>query len=238
MPGITTRISAFFGNSNANLDMSRFYSAKKEFNKADKYCRRAESIIAKDLKKARNSSINCSIFKDSISKACKLYDLKERAAYTRKYLDSRLKTIIPSGIDHNKVIVKTHSSSVTGETDQATVEAVNKMQIKCMEDSLKSSEHINHLKGNLLKLCADIVNTKSVEPEQVRRVVTCMAGLKHLDPTPAIEPAVDSYTTLLAEKIDGITLKDLGNRDDFPQEQKQALIDFMPRIKNHVESSS
>lgn len=232
MPGITTRISAFFGNSNANLDMSRFYSTKNELNKADKYCRRAESIIAKDLKKARNSSINYSFFNDSISKACKLYDLKERAAYTRKYLDNRLKTIIPSGIVHNKVIVKTHSSSVTGETDQATVEA------KCMEAYLKSSENIDHLKGNLLKLCDGIVNTKSVEPEQVRRVVTCMAGLKHLDPTPAIEPAVDSYTTLLAEKIDGITLKDLGNRDDFSQEQKQALIDFMPRIKNHVESSS
>lgn len=238
MPGITTRISAFFGNSNANLDMSRFYSTKNELNKADKYCRRAESIIAKDLKKARNSSINCSIFNDSISKACKLYDLKERAAYTRKYLDNRLKTIIPSGIDHNKVIVKTHSSSVTGETDQATVEAVNKMQIMCMEASLKSSENIDHLKGNLLKLCDGIVNTESVEPDQIRRVVTNMSGLKHLDPTPALKPHVDSYTTLLAEKIDGITLKDLGDRDDFSQEQKQALIDFMPRIKNHVESSS
>lgn len=233
MPGITTRISAFFGNSKANLDMSRFYSAKNELNKADKYCRRAESIIAKDLKKARNSSINYSIFNDSISKACKRYDLKERAAYTRKYLNSRLKTIIPSGIDHNKAIVKTHSSSVTGEADRATVETVNKMQT-----SLISSEHINHLKGNLLKLCDGIVDTKSVEQEQVRRVVTCMAGLKHLDPTPAIEPAVDSYTTLLAEKIDGITFKDLGNRDYYSRDQKQAIIDFMPRIKNHVEASS
>ena len=134
--------------------------------------------------------------------------------------------------------METHSSSVTGETDQATVEAVNKMQIMCMEASLKSSENIDHLKGNLLKLCNDIVNTESVEPDQIRRVVTNMSGLKHLDPTPALKPHVDSYTTLLAEKIDGITLKDLGDRDDFSQEQKQALIDFMPRIKNHVESSS
>lgn len=238
MPGITTRISAFFGNSNANLDMSRFYSAKNELNKADKYCRRAESIIAKDLKKARNSSINYSIFNDSISKACKRYDLKERAAYTRKYLDNRFKTIKPSDITHNKVIGKTHSSSVTGGINQATVEAVNNMQIMGMEAYLKSSENINHLKDSLLKLCDGIVNTKSVEQEQVRRVVTCLTGLKHLDPTPAIEPPVDSYTSLLAEKIDGVTFKDLGNRDCFSQEQKQAIIDFMPRIKNHVASSS
>lgn len=72
-------------------------------------------------------------------------------------------------------------------------------------------------------------------------MVTCLAGLKHLAPTsasPAIVPPVDYYTTLLAEKIDDITFKDLGDMEYLSRDQKQAIIDFMPRIKNHVESSS
>lgn len=232
MFGITTRVSAFFGNSNANLDMSKFYSAKNELKKADKYCRRAESIIAKDLKKARNSSTNY-----DLSKMNKLYDLSEHAAYSRKYLDNRLKTITPSGMNNNKASVKHKSSSMPGNPNQVTAEII-KMQVMAMEDHLKSSEHINHLKGNLIKLCEKIGDTESLEHGQVRRVVTCLKGLVHLDSDPATPPSVDSYKALLAEKVDGVTFKDLGNMEYFTQNQTQAIIDYMPRIKKHVESSS
>lgn len=64
--------------------------------------------------------------------------------------------------------MKTKSSSVTGVENQVTVEAINQMQIIGMEAYLKNSENINHLKGSLLKLCDGIVDTKSVEQEQVR----------------------------------------------------------------------
>ncbi|MDX6039952.1 hypothetical protein [Scandinavium lactucae] len=232
MFGITTRVSAFFGNSNANLDMSRFYSAKNELKKADKYCRRAESLIAKDLKKARNSST-----KYDLAKVHKLYKLSEHAAYSRKYLDNRLKTITPSGMDNNKAKVKQKSSSMPGNQNQVTAE-LTKIQVKAMEDYLKSSEHVNHLKGNLIKLCEKIGDTESLEDGQVRRVVTCLQGLVHLDSDPATSPSVDSYTALLAEKVDGVTFKDLGNIKYFTQDQTQAIIDYLPRIKKHVESSS
>lgn len=232
MPGIITRVSAFFGNSNANLDMSSFYATSNKLKKADKYCRRAESIIAKDLMKARNSSTKYNILKIN-----KLFDLSEHAAYSRKYLNNRLKTFRPTNIDKNKATLKPKASSVPGNLNQVTAQAV-KMQAMDIDKVLKSSEHINYIQGNVIKLCERIVGTQSFEPGQVRRVVTCLQGLKHLDSVPATPLPLESYKALLDEKFDGVTFKDLGNTEDFTQHQKQAIIDHMPRIKKHVESTS
>lgn len=229
MPGISTRISAFFGNSSANLNMSNFYSAKNELKKADKYCRRAESIISKDLKKAYNSSTSF-----DIAKTNKLHDLDKQAISCRKHLDKRLDALKPSGIDNNKATVQTKSSSVSGEQKRLTPEELNQ-QATTIKDLAKSPEHIKFIKDNMIKLCDKIVRTQNLEDGQARRVVTGLKNLKHLDTNPP--HPVDSCTALLAEKFDGVTFKDLGNEDFLTQDQKQAIINFLPRIKTFVESS-
>lgn len=164
MLGISTRVSAFFGNSSANLNMSAFYSTKNELKKADKYCRRAESIIAKDLKKAYNSSTSF-----DIPKTNKLHDLSTQAINCRKYLDKRLNAIKLSGINDNKATVKTKSSSLSGEQKQLTLEELNQ-QAMTIKDLTKSPEHIKFIKDNMIKLCDKIVHPENLEDGQVRRV--------------------------------------------------------------------
>lgn len=210
--------------------MSTFYSNKKELKKADKFCRRAESIIAKDLKSARNSSTSY-----DISRVNKLYDLSQQTAYSRKYLDNRLKAIKPSGMDNNQTIVKTKSTSVPGGRKQLTLEELNQqaMAIKALS---KGSEHINYIKGNMIALCEKAVKMQFLEEEQVRRVVTGLENLTHLD-SPLPHPD-NSYMALLAEKIDGITFKDLGKMESLTEYQKKAIINYLPHIKTFVESSS
>lgn len=229
MPGISTRISAFFGNSSANLNMSAFYYTRNELSKADKYCRRAESIIGKDLKKAYNSSTSF-----DIAKTNKLHDLNKQAIYRRKDLDKRLDALKPSGIDNNKATVKTKSSSVSGEQKILTIEEHNQ-QAMAIKDLAKSPEHIKFIKDNMIMLCDKIIHTQNLEDGQARRVVTGLKNLKHLDTNPP--HPVHSYTALLAEKFDGVTFKDLGNEEFLTQDQKQAIINFLPRIKTFVESS-
>lgn len=223
MPLISTRINAFFGDVNANLELSRSYAMKNNLVKAKAYCEKAETIISKKLKNAGNSSDTC-----RNSRVEKLNNLQEAATSSRLFLTNRINNMATTERPVDTVEADRDKNDNTSPIDDST---------SLIDAYMCSRGYIDDLKGRLTTLCDHISEASSITNAEVRRAVTMLAGLKHLDSSSS-NPSTTSCESLMKDQVSGITFKDLGNLDpsqQFTHEQVIALKGHMLRIKAHVE---